>query len=310
MSSSYLPEGQRLDTPENLAATESLTSLQWAMDQESILEGRVQLCTPTHDLVLSIGKFTGIIPREEAAMGIREGKTREIAILSRVGKPAAFTVQSISMADGTPKLICSRRRAQELALHYLLNELPLGSVIPAVVTHIESFGVFADIGCGFVSMIGIENLSVSRISHPSRRMTVGQPIYVVVTDTDKEQERVYLSHKELLGTWEENAALFTPGMTVTGYVRGIKEYGSFIELTPNLTGLADRTEGLDEDDRVSVYIKGILPDRMKIKLLVIRRLEPLEAPPPISYHMTQGRLLQWRYPPTCCDRTGMETVFA
>lgn len=310
MSSSYLPEGLRLDTPENLLAMETLTNLQLAMEEEHILEAQVLLCTPAHDLVLSLGKFTGIIPREEAALGIREGATREIAILSRVGKTAAFTVQDISMEDGTPKIICSRRRAQELALHYLLEELPLGSVIPAVVTHMETFGVFADIGCGFVSMIGIENLSVSRISHPSRRMSVGQSIYVVVTATDKAQQRVYLSHKELLGTWEENAALFAPGMTVTGCVRGIKEYGSFIELTPNLTGLADRTEGLREDDRVSVYIKGILPDRMKIKLLVIRQLEPQLTPPPIRYHITQGRLQQWRYPPSSCARAGMEIAFA
>lgn len=49
---------------------------------------------------------------------------------------------------------------------------------------------------------------------------------------------------------------------------------TFVELTPNLTGLADQTEGLAEDDRVSVYIKAILPDRMKIKLTLIHRLEP------------------------------------
>lgn len=51
--------------------------------------------------------------------------------------------------------------------------------------------------------------------------------------------RVALSHKELLGSWEENAALFSPGETVAGVIRSSESYGVFIELTPNLAGLAE-----------------------------------------------------------------------
>lgn len=46
-----------------------------------------------------------------------------------------------------------------------------------------------------------------------------------------------MTHKELLGTWMENASWFHPGETVRGEVRSVKEYGSFIELAPNLSGL-------------------------------------------------------------------------
>ena len=35
-------------------------------------------------------------------------------------------------------------------------------------------------------------------------------------------------------------------MTVPGIVRGLKEYGAFVELTPNLSGLAERKSGLRE----------------------------------------------------------------
>ncbi|MGL0910084.1 hypothetical protein ACSTB0_13670, partial [Faecalibacterium wellingii] len=42
----------------------------------------------------------------------------------------------------------------------------------------------------------------------------------------------------LLGTWEENAAGFTVGETVVGIVRSVEEYGTFIEIAPNLAGLA------------------------------------------------------------------------
>ncbi len=127
-------------------------------------------------------------------------------------------------------------------------------------------------------------------------------------ETCPELGRVILSHRELLGTWQENAARFSAGMTVPGYVRGIKDYGIFVELAPNLSGLAEPRGDLHEGDRVSVYIKAIFPDRMKIKLLVIEKLPP-EGPQPLTYFLPpNGRLDRWRYAPEGCCKTGAETV--
>lgn len=305
MSNPYLPEGRLLHTKENREACASLPSLQAALYTERVLEGRTVLCTPEHDLSVRVGQFFGRIPREEVALGIREGTAREIAILSCVGKPTAFVVCGIE-SDGTLRL--SRRRAQELALSHLMA-LPRGTVLPATVTHMEGFGVFVDIGCGNVSMIGIENCSVSRISHPACRFSEGQNIFTVITDIDRSIGRLYLSHKELLGTWLENAAAFSPGMTVSGFVRGIKSYGTFIELTPNLTGLSDRTEGLLENDVVSVYIKAILPEQMKIKLSIIQKLTKPQTPDSLSYFITDGQVSHWLYSPPGCTRTRIERSF-
>lgn len=290
MSKQYPPEGGLLSTPENRAAAATLAGLRRCQQDETVLEGRAVLCTPDHDLVVQLGPFTGIIPRQEAALGIREGTVREIAILSRVGKPIACTVT----AAGEGKLLLSRRRAQELALARLLA-LPVGTILPAVVTHLEGFAAFVDVGCGVPSMIGIENCSVSRIAHPDRRFVPGQAIHALLTGQDPALGRLYLSHKELLGTWAENAARFAPGMTVAGWVRGVKPYGTFVELAPNLTGLADQTEGLEEDDRVSVYLKAIQPARRKIKLTILERLPPQPQPEPFSYVVAGGQLTGWDY---------------
>ena len=310
MSNLYLPEGRLLHTPENQAACASLPALRQAMVQQTILEGRAVLSTPEHDLSVSFGPFTGIIPREEAAMGIREGTAREIAILSRVGKPVSFCITSLDGTDGPqPQFRLSRRQAQEMALDHYAS-CPPGTVLPATVTHLDSFGAFVDIGCGLVSMIGIEACSVSRLSHTACRFTEGQDIFVVMTGYDPEQRRIFLSHKELLGTWEENAARFSVGMTVPGWVRGVKPYGTFIELAPNLTGLADQTDGLNENERVSVYIKSILPDRMKVKLSILHKLEPTPEPAPLFYFITQGQLERWDYAPASCPRQDLNRSFS
>lgn len=309
MTTKFYPEGHLLHTLENQAACASVQALRQAMERQTILEGVALLCNEAHDLTVSAGGFKGKLPREEAALGIAEGTTREIAVLSLVGKAICFTVTDMQKTEEGYVPILSRRKAQETARGYLLSNLRPGDVIPATVTHLEPFGAFVDIGCGIPSMIGVDRLSVSRIAHPKDRLRIGQRIYAAVLGVDRENNRVLLTHRELLGTWEENAALFRPSTAVTGIVRSIKDYGVFIELTPNLSGLSEQGEDLREGDRVSVYLKSILPDRMKIKLLVIDRLPFEREPTPFRYFITGGHIDRWRYAPQGCDRSVGETVF-
>lgn len=310
MTSCFLPEGRLLHTPENLTACASPEALRRAMGSGAILEGTALSCDASHDLTVALGPYTGRIPREEAALGIAEGEIRDIAILSRVGKPVCFTVEALEERDGQLVPLLSRRRAQQLALEYMLTQWRPGQIVPATVTHLEPFGAFVDIGCGVASLIGIENISVARIPHPQARFSVGDDILAVVQDLDPVRRRIYLTHKELLGTWQENAARFHTGMTVPGIVRGIKEYGAFVELTPNLSGLAEHNPLLQEGGRVSVYIKAILPERMKIKLLAIDTLPPAPRPEPLKYFLTQGRIEKWKYAPPGCCKVGMESIFS
>ena len=78
-------------------------------------------------------------------------------------------------------------------------------------------------------LLPIDSISVSRIEHPRERFLVGMDIRAVVKC--RENARVTLSHKELLGTWAENAAKFKPGET-GGIIRSIESYGVFVELAP------------------------------------------------------------------------------
>ena len=303
----YWPEGRLIHTEDNRLHRVSPEALHTAMEQETVLEGLVLLCDPDCNLHVKLGSYTGTILHEEGAIGICDGTTRDIALLSRVGKPVSVVITAINR-DGT--LCLSRRKAQEQAREYFLQNLHSGDILPATVTHMESFGAFVDIGCGLPSLMGIETLSVSRISHPNQRFLPEQEVFAAVTDVDHATRRICLTHKELLGTWEENAALFAPGMTVTGTVRSVKEYGIFVELTPNLSGLAELRPGYTEGDSVSVYIKSILPERMKLKLLIIGKLSAPSGPPPIRYFQTEGRLTRWEYPPKGCSKVGAVTVFA
>ena len=289
----YLPEGRVFNSPENQYYLRSRENLAEAMAGGLTLEGHAVMCTAEHDLIVELPFGKGMIPREEGALGIAGGTTRDIALLSRVNKTVCFKVTEIfDSAEGITALL-SRRAAQQECMENYISHLKCGDVIPAKVTHLEPFGAFVDIGCGIPSLIPIDAISVSRISHPNDRFFNGQDIYAAVKNI--ENGRICLTHKELLGTWAQNASLFSAGETVGGVIRSVEPYGIFIELAPNLAGLAEPKEGIHAGQAASVYIKALIPDKMKVKLIIVDVFENLCFPEKINYFINSGRLDRWEY---------------
>ena len=144
-------------------------------------------------------------------------------------------------------------------------------VVNGIVKSMQPYGVFVEIGGGIVGLLHIEDISVARIKTPAERLKIGQKINVMIKCIDRKLERVILTYKELLGTWEENVKDFSEGKTVPGIARETEKSknGIFIELKPNLVGMAEYKEGIEYGQNVNVYIKKIIPDKKKIKLLIV-----------------------------------------
>jgi len=306
-SSIYVPEGAMMKhSPlRNRAAVEE------AVRRGTTVEAMCVLCDcTTMQLTVELPDgIRGIIPREEAGW-LPNGELKDIAIITRVGKPVQFKITGLYENErGETIARLSRKAAQRECCERYISRLVPGDIIPARVTHLEPFGAFCDIGGGFVSLLTVDRISVSRISHPSDRFRSGDFLHVVV-QTVEEDGRIYLTHRELLGTWEENAAVFSAGQTVPGIIRSVEDYGVFVELAPNLAGLAESFPGARPGDACSVYIKSLLPDRMKIKLVLIDVCGKAE-PSSCRYFLSTDsvrHLSHWRYSPVCCPRV-VETDF-
>lgn len=297
----YKPEGSLFRTAANQKYISSLDGLTEAMEKGIILEARAALCDSSHNLIIDLPCADGIIYRENGAVGISDGSTRDIAIISRVNKIVCFKVVMIASAEnGKITVELSRAAAQKECIADYTDKLCLGDVIEARITHLEQFGCFVDIGCGIPSLIPIDSISVSRISHPSDRFTVGQFIKAVVRSRDG--SRICLSHKELLGTWQENASQFNTGETVSGIVRSVEEYGVFVELAPNLAGLAELRDDIEPGQNVSVYIKAIIPEKMKIKLVIVDVCEDFNSESICRYFTDTKHFNRWDYSPDCSGR--------
>ncbi len=287
----YPPEGIRIHTPENKALL-CEDGLRHAASDDTIIEAIPTKCDSQHNLIFQFGNLTGFLPRSEAVFSPDGKPVRDIAVLTRVGKPTCFRV----LAFDSGRAILSRRAAQQAVWDDLTTNHRPGDILQAVVTTPAQFGAFCDVGCGLTALLPVSRISVSHSQTSFERFVPGQAIYALIARVDPDANRITLSHRELLGTWEENAALFTAGQTVTGIVRSVKDYGVFIELTPNLSGLAEPDGRFAPGDAVSVYIKSIQPDRRKVKLSVISTLSQVDLPPqPMRYFRTEGRLDCWQY---------------
>ncbi len=135
---------------------------------------------------------------------------------------------------------------------------------------------------------------------------MGDNIKAVVKSAD--DIKVFLSHKELLGSWQQNADKFEAGSAVSGIVRSVEDYGIFVELTPNLTGLAEPKEGITPGMAVSVYIKSLIPEKMKIKLIIVDSFVSSGAPPTNEYFIDSGHIDIFKYSPESSGKN-IETRF-
>ena len=107
-----------------------------------------------------------------------------------------------------------------------------------------------------------------------------------------------VSHKELLGTWEENIADFKVGDYCQGIVREVMPYGIFIEIAPNLVGLSEVPEhfNLNLDDTVCVYIKNINSEKLKVKFNILS-LSKIPYEVKYNYKIQDGVVKTWQYTP-------------
>lgn len=242
-----------------------------AINTGEIFQGLVKKCDSNYNLYINLGNnLTGIIPREEIeAINLEEtGLPNPKICTNKVNKYVQFKVKELDKEDN---FILSRKEVGKDAINWLKNDLKEGQVVKGIVKSIKPYGVFIEIGGGIVGLLHIEDISVARIKSPLERLSIGEKINVKIKSIDYEQERVMLTYKELLGTWEENIKEFKEGTTVTGIARETEKFqnGIFIELKPNLVGLAEFKEGIEYGENVDVYIKKIIPEKKKIKLLIV-----------------------------------------
>lgn len=263
----YVPEGWFVSNK-----TIDEVTLNKAIKTQEVLEAKVVECDDNYNLYVKFGdNKMGVINRNEIESSI---SSQDINLFktnistSKVNKYVQFKVKGIDEANN---YILSRKDVENEAMTWFKDEVSEGNILKGIVKSIQPYGAFVEVGGGVVGLLHIEDISVARIKTPKERIRVGQKINVMVKSIDKSQNRLILTYKELLGSWEDNIKGIEVGTTIVGKAREVEKSknGIFIELKPNLVGLAEYKEGIEYGQNVNVYVKKIIPEKKKIKLIIV-----------------------------------------
>lgn len=212
-----------------------------------------------------------LMPREEVSSIVGEdGLVEEKYIVNKVGKSIPVCIKDIiNSDDGKIEVILSKKILELKVRRWMYMHLKPGIKLKGIVVNLLEYGAFVDVGGGVTGLIKLQDLSENRVRHPNEILRIGQRINVIVKKFDRDTGKIELSYKEQLGIFEQNVKKLKEGDIVEGIVKNRIKTGIFIELKPNLIGLAEHVNGLEYGQKVLVSIKKISMENKKIKLIVI-----------------------------------------
>ena len=245
-----------------------------ALDVGQVVEAR---CTGTNK-----GGLEMELAQQKAFMPAGQVDLRHVDDLS-VFVGEKFPCEIIELDRHKNRIILSRRSALEAerlrTREKLMETLEVGQQLPAVITSLQPYGAFADLG-GVDGLIHISDLSYERIKDPAEVVKVGQTVEVKVLkiDTSHDPPKIGLGLKQLqTDPYQAKSGELEEGATVTGRITQIKDFGAFVEIAPGVEGLIhiselahERVTRVDKvvqrDQVVNTKILSIDPDRRRISL--------------------------------------------
>ena len=204
----FIPEGWE----EISSQIEPRDNLYELMEQGTVMQGIVSACDKDYNLHVSFGKdLKGTIPRNEVeAINVNEiGLPKPSICVGKLNKYVQFKIKEI---DNNGEIFLSRKDVGKEALSWVNKDLQCGQIVKGIVKNIQSYGAFIEIGGGVVGLLHIEDISIARIKTPFERLKIGQKLNIMIKSIDRTTNRVLLTYKELLGTWEENIKGLQEGM--------------------------------------------------------------------------------------------------
>ncbi len=246
-------------------------TLQEIKDTQQVLDMYIEDIDESLNMIGKVGKnIRAIIPRDEASSVVGDdGLVEERFILNKKGKVIPVCIKEILKDENGFELIMSKKILELKVRRWMYKYLKPGMKLKGVVAGLKDYAAFVDVGGGVTGILKLHDMSDSMLNSASDMFKVGQRIDVIVKKYDRDTGRIELSYKELLGTFEDNIKKFKEGDIVEGIVRNSIKTGVFVEIAPNILGIADHVNGIEYDQKVLVSIKRINLERKKVKLIII-----------------------------------------
>ncbi|MET0026152.1 MAG: 30S ribosomal protein S1 [Candidatus Thiodiazotropha sp.] len=162
----------------------------------------------------------------------------------------------------------------------LARRYPEGTRLFGKVTNIADYGCFVEIEEGVEGLVHVSEMDwTNKNVHPSKVVSLGDEVEVMVLDIDEERRRVSLGIKQCKANpWEEFSTTHKKGDHVSGNIKSITDFGIFIGLDGGIDGLIhlsdiswddegeDAIRNFKKGDEVETVVLSVDPERERISL--------------------------------------------
>jgi small subunit ribosomal protein S1 len=185
---------------------------------------------------------------------------------------------------------------------------PVGARIKGKVVNIMNYGVFVRLEDGIEGLVHISEMSwTKRLNHPSEMANLGDEVEVMVLNVNRERQEISLGLKQTeTNPWSVAAQKYPPGTIVTAIVRGVTNYGAFVEVEEGIDGMihisdlswtrkySHPNEAVQKGDRIKCVVLDIDPEKQRVSLGVKQLSEdPWVRAIPEKYipgHIVKGKV--------------------
>ena len=200
-------------------------------------------------LMVKINNVLGFLPVSQLAPShyprVEDGDKNKILSVLRSFVGQDFPVRIITAEPQGEKLIVSERAVIEEELLKKIGKLTVGSVVEGAVTGVVDFGAFVKFDDELEGLAHISELAWQRIEDPKDIVKVGDKVKAQIIAI--ENDRISLSLKRLLkDPWEDAVKKYQIGQVIKGKVLKLAPFGAFVELDPDIHGLAHLGELSEE----------------------------------------------------------------
>ena len=164
--------------------------------------------------------------------------------------------------------------------HDIVGKYPEGTRVMARVTNLTDYGCFAEIEEGVEGLVHVSEMDwTNKNIHPSKVVSIGDEVEVMILDIDEVRRRISLGIKQCQeNPWEAFDKKFDKGDRISGKIKSITDFGIFIGLEGGIDGLVhlsdisweetgeDAVRNFNRGDELDTVILSVDAERERISL--------------------------------------------
>ena len=203
-----------------------------SLEEGKVIRGKVKNITE-YGAFIDLGGLDGLLHITDMSWG----RVSHPSELFAVGDEVEVVVLKFDRA--TERVSLGHKQRTKDPWEDVSQRFPVGSRVRGKVVSLTDYGAFVELEEGIEGLVHVSEMSwTHRVKHPSKVVSVGDPVEVMILDADKVNKRISLGMRQT----EPNPWLFVEerypvGTRVQGAIRNLTDFGAFVELEEGIDGL-------------------------------------------------------------------------